>query len=85
MERLQLKLSKSSSPGFPEEDGDTANEKVDNMLSFETDVRAEFLADHALPVGVEVFVEMAFELEGHFGHLLLLIETGLGKLDGLEF
>ena len=84
-ERLQLKLSKSSSPGLPQEDGDSSDEKVDNMLAFETDVGSELFADNALPVGVEVLVEVTFQLECYFGHLLLLIQSCLGELNSLEF
>ena len=78
-------LSKSSSPGLPQKDGYSSNEKVDNMLSFETDVGAKLLAHDALPVRVEVLVKMTLQLEGDFWHLLLLIKSCLGELNGLEF
>ena len=84
-ERLQLKLSKSSSPGLPQEDGDTSHEKVDNMLPFEPNVGSELLPNDTLPVRVEVLVKVPFQLECHFGHLLLLIQSCLGELNSLEF
>ena len=74
-----------SSSGLPEEDGDSPYEKVNHICCFETDVRAELLADYALPVRMEMLIEVTFQLEGDFGHLLLLLQSGLRELNCLEF
>ena len=74
-----------SSSRLPEEDGYPPYEKVNHIFFFETDVRAELLADYALPVRMEMLIEVTFQLEGDFRHLLLLLQSGLCELNRLEF
>ena len=70
---MKLKRCISCSPCFPEENSDTTHEKVYDILFFETDVRAKFLTDNALPVGVEMLIEVALQLESDLRHLLLFV------------
>ena len=56
------------------------------MFVFETDVRAELLADNALPMGMEVLVEVALNGCGDLGQFAAsLLKPLCGEFDGFQF